>query len=77
MRKLIATILLAGLSACATPETILTDGNGHYTTCGGSSVGSVAGGYIGYSIQKDMDAGCVRESAAKGYNPVLLPAPMP
>jgi lambda repressor-like predicted transcriptional regulator len=35
--------------------------------CGGGTAGSVAGGLIGYSIEKDSDANCVRDFEAKGF----------
>lgn len=60
-------LLVLFLTACTTPQTVLRKSN-DYATCGGSSVGSVAGGYIGYSIQKDHDEACVKEYTAKGYS---------
>jgi hypothetical protein len=59
-------ILLLALAACATPETILKN-HDSYVSCGGSSVGSVAGGMIGYGIQKEHDLQCVADYKAQGY----------
>ena len=64
---IISMFLLAG---CATTETVLKNKSGNFVTCGGSSVGSLAGGYIGYSIQKDMDEKCVQDNVAQGYRVV-------
>lgn len=61
-------ILLLALGACTTPETILKSRDGNYVTCGGSSVGSSMGGYIGYSIEKDMDDKCVQDYTSNGYS---------
>ncbi len=54
------------ISSCATPQTILSKGH-DVVVCGGSSVGSVAGGLIGYSIQKSNDEKCVQDHKADGY----------
>lgn len=59
--------LLLMLAACSTPQTILKSSDGKYVTCGGSSVGSVTGGMIGYSIQKDNDQQCVDSYKQQGY----------
>ena len=59
--------LLLLLAACATPQTILQNKKGDTVACGGSSTGSVAGGMIGYSIQKDNDKQCIEEHKKKGY----------
>jgi len=67
MRYLALLLVLAG---CATPETILKNKEGNYVTCGGSSVGSVTGGVIGYNIQSDMDEKCVQKHIEQGYSPV-------
>lgn len=64
MSKYVMALLL--LTGCATPQTILSY-DGHYVSCGGSSVGSVAGGYIGYSLQRDSDDKCVHDYVAQGY----------
>lgn len=64
----IILISLIMLSGCSTPQTTLRNPhNGDVVTCGGSSVGSVLGGMIGYSIQKDHDQDCVNEHRGSGY----------
>lgn len=56
------------VSACATRQTILkNDKTGKYATCGGSSTGSVAGGVIGYNIQKSNDEKCVDAYKKQGF----------
>jgi phage tail tape-measure protein len=56
------------LTACATPQTIMKHKKtGEVVTCGGSSVGSVAGGAIGYHIQKSNDEDCVEKYKSEGY----------
>jgi hypothetical protein len=63
-------ILLLALAGCATPETILKNDKNEYASCGGSSVGSITGGMIGYDIQKNNDEKCVKDYTNKGYIPV-------
>lgn len=60
-------VLLALLSACTTSQTVLRGPNGTLAICGGSSVGSLSGGVIGYHIQKGMDEDCTNELMSKGY----------
>lgn len=67
-----ALISLTLLSACATPETVLSSHNGNIVTCGGSSTGSILGGMIGYSIQKSNDDQCVKQAIANGYKPMKI-----
>jgi hypothetical protein len=55
------------LCACATPLTVLQNKKGETVTCGGGTAGSVAGGMVGYSIQKDNDKKCIEEYKAQGY----------
>jgi hypothetical protein len=66
---LLPTLFLAlMLAACTTPQTILKHKKtGEVVTCGGSSVGSVAGGAIGYHIQKSNDEDCVEKYKSDGY----------
>ncbi|MFO1243482.1 MAG: hypothetical protein U1E36_09875 [Rickettsiales bacterium] len=60
--------LLLLLCACATPETVLQNkATGETITCGGGTAGSIAGGMVGYSIQKDNDKKCIEEHKAKGF----------
>jgi len=55
------------LCACTTPETILKSKDGAFVTCGGGTAGSIAGGMIGYSIQKDNDKKCIEDYKNQGY----------
>jgi uncharacterized membrane protein YeaQ/YmgE (transglycosylase-associated protein family) len=66
--KLCLALVLASLAGCATPVVMLkNDQTGQVARCGGGTAGSVAGGLIGYSIEKDSDANCVRDFEAKGF----------
>jgi hypothetical protein len=71
MKKLIILTLLM-LGACTTPKTILKNDNGDAVTCGGSATGSLVGGMIGYSIEKDNDDKCVKDYIEQGYEPVKI-----
>ena len=64
-----ATILVLGaLTACTTPQTILRNPTtGQVVTCGGNTASSVAGGAIGYSIQRGADNRCVESYVAQGF----------
>jgi hypothetical protein len=67
-RKLCLALVLASLTGCATPVVMLkNDQTGQIARCGGGTAGSVAGGLMGYSIEKDSDAQCVRDYEAKGF----------
>ena len=66
--KLCLPLVLASLAGCTTPVVMLkNDQTGQVARCGGGTAGSVAGGLIGYSIEKDSDANCVRDFEAKGF----------
>lgn len=67
MNRISYVSILLLLAACATPQTILQNKKGDTVTCGGSSTGSVAGGMIGYGIQKDNDKECVAQYKKQGY----------
>jgi len=68
MKKTTLLISLLCLTACATPTTVLkNDKTGEVVTCGGGTAGSIAGGMVGYSIQKSNDKECVEEYKSKGY----------
>ena len=55
MKKL-AFIGLVFLCGCSTPSTVLKNPQtGQIARCGGNVSGSLAGGAIGYHIQKDND----------------------
>ncbi len=56
------------LCACATPQTILHNKKGDVVTCGGGTAGSIAGGMVGYSIQKDNDKECIEGYKKRGYS---------
>jgi len=66
--SVIATLFLAG---CATPVTTLKNKKtGEVVQCGGGYTASIAGGVMGYDIQRDKDAGCVGKYLAAGYEPI-------
>lgn len=67
MRYVLLALPLLLVSACATPQTILQNKKGDVVTCGGDTGGSLAGGPIGYNIQKDNDKACVEAYKKKGY----------
>lgn len=63
--------ILFTLSACATPLTVLkNERTGQFVQCGGSMIGSAAGGIIGYHIQKGADEECVNEYGSNGFSVV-------
>lgn len=67
MRKLLLMIPLL-LCACTTPKTVLkNEKTGQVTICGGSAIGSFAGGVIGYHIQKSNDTDCVSDYTEEGF----------
>lgn len=56
------------LAACSTPlYTLKNEETGQVVTCGGSVVGSLAGGAIGYHIQKSNDENCVNAYRSQGF----------
>jgi hypothetical protein len=66
-----AVWLLPLLSGCTTPaSTLRNSATGQVVSCGGNTVSSVAGGYIGYSIQKSADERCVARYLEQGFKPV-------
>lgn len=70
---LLRLLPLLVLAACATQETILqNEKTGEIVTCGGSSVGSVAGGMIGYNIQKSNDQTCVESHLSTGFKVIKV-----
>lgn len=69
MRKLLLVALLC-LSACTTPKTVLkNEQTGQVVICGGSAVGAMTGGVIGYHIQKSNDEDCVQDFVSEGFTP--------
>ncbi len=68
LRANFALLLAAGITGCATPAVILkNDSTGQVARCGGDASGSMAGGVIGYNIQKGNDEKCVRDYEAQGF----------
>lgn len=69
MKKTLSfTSALFALAACTTPVTTLKHPKTHQRVhCGGHPEASVAGGAIGYQIQKNKDAECVAMHKKKGY----------
>jgi hypothetical protein len=58
----------AVLSACTTPSTMLRNPQtGQVVTCGGNTGSSLAGGMIGYSIQRSTDESCVANYLEQGF----------
>jgi hypothetical protein len=43
---------------------------GQVVTCGGNTGSSVAGGMVGYSLQKASDERCVASHRAQGFVPL-------
>lgn len=64
-----ATLVAASLiSGCATPVLILKNNKtGQIVRCGGEATGSMAGGLIGYNIQKKTDRACARDYEGRGF----------
>lgn len=63
-----ALLVVAGIAGCATPAvTLKNDSTGQIARCGGDASGSIAGGVIGYNIQKSNDEKCVRDYEAQGF----------
>ena len=72
MRKYIicvsAIVLLAG---CTTPKSILKNPKtGQVATCGGDVTSSLAGGVVGYHIQKANDEKCETDYLNNGFKRV-------
>jgi uncharacterized protein YcfJ len=64
----IVFLLAAG---CTTPKTMLKNPQtGQVASCGGSAMGSMVGGVIGYHIQKSNDSDCVADYTAQGFTKV-------
>ena len=65
------TLAALALTACATPLTTLKHPKtGQVATCGGDKTGSLAGGAIGYHIQKDSADACVANYQKQGFTVV-------
>lgn len=56
------------LTACTTPMTVLRNTKtGQVVQCGGNVSSSMAGGAIGYHIQKGNDQECVAQYKTEGF----------
>lgn len=56
------------LSACATPVTMMKNPEtGQVSRCGGERSGSIAGGLIGYDLQKKDAVSCVEQYYGEGF----------
>lgn len=67
MKKLylVSVVLMTG---CTTPMTTLENPKtGQIVTCGGNVSSSMAGGAIGYHIQKSNDEKCVETYSDQGF----------
>lgn len=61
--------ITAALAACSTPRTVLENPTtGQIAQCGGGSNGSIAGGVIGYEIEKSNDKECVTTYQNLGFD---------
>jgi hypothetical protein len=63
-----SVLLLLALCACTTPKTMLVnDKTGQFHVCGGDVGSSIAGGIVGYHVQKSNDEDCVRDYKREGF----------
>lgn len=61
-------LILLLLAACTTPETVLKNPKtGQIARCGGDLTSSLAGGIIGYHMQKSNDEDCVKTYKENGF----------
>lgn len=68
MNVLHVSLLCLALAGCATPAVMLkNDQTGQIARCGGGSAGSLAGGLMGYTIEKNSDAACIGDYEARGF----------
>lgn len=71
MHKLILALSAMILAACSTSTTMLKHPKTkQVVNCGGDITASLAGGAIGYNIQKDNDAECVSAYKKQGFKVV-------
>jgi hypothetical protein len=67
-RTILVLACVSVAAACTTPVVMLkNDANGQVVRCGGDTSSSLAGGAIGYAIQKGSDDNCVRDFQAQGF----------
>jgi hypothetical protein len=72
-KRVSAAILFAAalISGCATPVFMLkNEKTGQIVRCGGGVTGSMAGGLIGYNMQKKTDKACVKDFENRGFTPI-------
>jgi hypothetical protein len=69
MKKLFVLFFICPIIiGCTTPKTVLkNESTGQVAICGGSAVGSMSGGVIGYHIEKSNDSDCVSDYTAEGF----------
>jgi len=68
MRK-VTFVFIFFMCGCTTPSTVLKNNEtGQIAQCGGNVSGSLAGGVIGYNIQKSNDEKCVQNYKEQGFN---------
>lgn len=74
MKTFIPLLAILSLTACATPEVSLENPETNQVQkCGGGSTGAIAGGLIGYEIEKSNDRKCVKFYQSKGFKPIQQP----
>lgn len=71
MKYLTIILACAILTGCTTPATVLKSRTGQVVTCGGNVSSSLAGGVIGYHIQKHNDDKCVEMHKGQGFKEVV------
>lgn len=73
-KPIVATILISlFLASCATPITTMKHPQtGQIVRCGGDPSGSMAGGLIGYNIQKGADDRCVKDYESHGFRRISV-----
>lgn len=70
MKKL-SIIIFMLLCACTTPKTVLKHPKtGQVAICGGNAESALAGGVIGYHIQKANDDECVNDYLNEGFKTI-------
>jgi len=67
-KTLISCAALLMVSACTTPMTVMKNQKtGQVVDCGGNVSSSLAGGVVGYHIQKSHDKDCVLRYREEGF----------
>ncbi len=71
MRTIFVLFVVAVISACSTPRTVMKNSEtGQVEQCGGSATGSLLAGVIGYHIQKSNDKKCVNKLRDQGFDSI-------